>query len=385
MKRSSIILFNCSTNVVGGGVKNSVLFIKQAMEYKVWNWRFAISEPVSILLKEKNVQVDDRFKVFINSPARSKKARTELLGIVSHEKIEIVYTMAGPAYVKFPVRHIQGISNAYITHADFEVFWLKKNALSIARYMLYVFVQFLYSKRADYFVFQTEQARQHFSKRAFLRPSQSTVIPNAFDQNMVNELSSIPLKKGKNQVLNIFCPGAAYVHKAFQFLPSIAQELVKIGSPKFEFVLTLPKSDLWNSISNQAKKLGLQHCFRNIGPYSYAAVSNLYADADVVFVPSLLETFSASYLEAIAAKKSLVVADKGFAKEICGKYAKYVDSQKAKPSAEVLKKVMEDVSVPSINKDLALEILQKFGNQEERFLKICNLIENELTKHETNS
>ena len=65
------------------------------------------------------------------------------------------------------------------------------------------------------------------------------------------------------------------------------------------------------------KQLEVEDLVKNIGPYHYSEISSHYAQADIVFVPSLLETFSATYLEAMVANKPLVVAQKDFAKEVC--------------------------------------------------------------------
>lgn len=98
----------------------------------------------------------------------------------------------------------------------------------------------------------------------------------------------------------IFCPGADYTHKAFQFIPEIAKSLKEIIDIDFKFILTLPDSKLWFRIANRAIELGVKDKIINRGPFSYTEANLLYAGADLVFVPSLLETFSASYLEAVS-------------------------------------------------------------------------------------
>ncbi len=378
------ILFNASTNVVGGGIKNAAFFIKKSIALLNYEWYYAISPQVLEILNSWGVEIPkDKLIVFDLSPARSSKSRQILLDFVSKNSIELVYTMAGPAYVKFPCNHLQGISNPYITHADWSAFKLKGNLLSIAKYYVYVFIQFFFSKNADYFVFQTEFSKNSFQRRSKIASSRLFVVPNAFDTSIkdffINE-PSLEKLLGKSEI-RIFCPGAAYIHKGFQFIPTIINELKKITNKEFKFILTLPtNSELWLEIHNQLEDLKLVQLVENIGPFNYANIKTLLADSDIVFVPSLLETFSASYLEAMCAQKKLVVADKLYAREVCGDYAIYVDPMDSKSTAQIFQKLFTDYEISVEEIFLGDAILKHYGSQDERFEKLVTVISNILTK-----
>ena len=49
----------------------------------------------------------------------------------------------------------------------------------------------------------------------------------------------------------------------------------------------------------------------------------LYNQADAMFLPTLLETFSASYPEAMKMERPILTSDLDFAKDICGDAALY--------------------------------------------------------------
>lgn len=375
MKRK--ILFNCSTNVVGGGVKNSTLFILATINDSTFEWIYAISPQIKNLLEEKGASLDERFHLFNDSPASNSVSRKRLVQLSIESKCSLVYTMAGPAYVKFPIRHIQGLSNPYLTHADHDAFALKGSLISIARYYLRSFVQFLYSRNADFFVFQTEQARDSYVGRRGTKLENTRIISNAFDENMKTEFSKHLNQKEKSGELPkvIFCPGANYLHKGFQFIPAIAKEMKNLGQERVIFKLTLKDDELYKNLMNQAKELGVSDWIENFGPYSYHQVAKLYMESDVVYVPSLLETFSASYLEAMVALKPLLVADKGFAREVCGEYSSYSNPKDASVSAN---KLIELLKKDSGSKQIANSILNRFGNQNDRYNKIMTLIEENL-------
>ncbi len=375
------ILFNCTTNVVGGGVKNSAIFIRQALEFGDFPWHFAISQQVSSLLQRWGINLDlDSFSVFKTSPARSFASRKAILSLVKSLEPAIVYTMAGPAYVNFPVPHLQGLSNAYITHPSWEVVRLQDNLLNTLRHLIHVKIQYLYSKRCDFLIFQTEFARDSYVKRSQFNKSKTAVIPNAVDENLGAKMTVI---KKKAPPVKIFTPGASYTHKAFQYLPAIAKELKQHTSEDFEFLLTLPDGKLLEKINKDADKLGVMDNITNAGPYNYAEADELFANADIFFIPSLLETFCASYLEAMLFQKPLVVANRGFAREICRDYAHYIEPADSKQVADVLAQIIKGGGPDQPQIARGKEIVNSNLNHRYRYQLIAQQIQ-EMIKHSAN-
>lgn len=376
------VLFNCSTNIVGGGVKNSALFIVNALSDDTFKWYFAISNEVYDVLLTLGVDVNNgQFYKFKKSPSRCAESKKELKRLVKVLCVDMVYTMAGPAYLRFNVKHVQGLSNGYITHATFEVFKLKGSLVKVVRYFLYVITQLFYSRLADYFIFQTNQARNSYVERTMLNESRTYVVSNAFD----NKMSIINKKSEEERDLSrtkfvIFCPGASYIHKGFQYIPEIAYELKKQVQYQFEFVLTLPKGEILELVEKKSKELGVSDLLVNIGAYKYKDAARLYSKSDIVFVPSLLETFSATYLEAMVAKKHLIVSDKDFAHEVCGDYAMYINPIDSKKSAEIFKEIFDKMELSADKAIIADSILKKYGDQKQRFNNILNVLTNILKK-----
>jgi glycosyltransferase involved in cell wall biosynthesis len=382
--RRPIVLFNCTTDNVGGGMKNSALFIIETLyDTDSFEWRYAISLGVAELLKAKNITLDNRFEIFDISPAQNLKMRKRLCSLSVRFNTVLVYSMAGPAYVKFPMLHVLGISNPYVSHARIDVLKIYSGLFIKLKLILRTFYQLYSSKKADYFIFQTETARSNFCKRTRINLSRTEVISNAFDSQMqcfFTNRSEPSFRKCK--MLNIFCPGAAYVHKAFQLVPEIIDELNKLGNFKYKFTITLPKSNLLNDIMRKAYKMGIEDYINNIGPFSYNDILELYSKADVVFVPSLLETFSASYLEAISANKILVVADKDFAKEVCQDYAIYVNPLVPYQVAKQFQSIFEEPIEYLPDSKKGESLLNKFGDQKQRYNKIIKFLKSKLDEIE---
>lgn len=326
-------------------MKNSAIFISELMKSDDQKWIFAISRPVADLLSEWG-KLDGRFHVFDASPARSKKSRSYIRTIVKDNNITAVYTMAGPAYVDFSCLHVQGISNPYITHARIKDILSFLSIRKCVKLLFHVLYQSFWALKADYFFFQTNSSKEGFMGRFGVKESRCFVIPNALDTERFQESVNLESELAKNVKPRfvILCPAAPYLHKGLQLIPSIAKSMIDIDkSLLFEFRLTIPsESTLFKTILSEAKLLGVEGLITTNNGFSYADAPLVYSEADAVFIPSLIETFSATYLEALAKGKPLIVADRSFAREVCGDSAIYTEPLDKESCAQVLLSVVNE-------------------------------------------
>ncbi len=373
------ILFNCSTNNIGGGIKNSAIFIKYAIENKKHTYFFAISPQVKNILEQWSISTDNMY-LFKSSPARNKKERKHLFNLANKLNVDIVFTMAGPAYIRFKQTHVMGISNPYITHADFQALTIGKNLRELVKVILLIAYQAFYAQKADYWIFQTDESRNGFINRYFVNKNKTNVISNSIGNEFINHYKSLSSSIcNLNDTITIFTPAAGYLHKVLHLIPMIAKniKLISDGKYKFKFLLTIDfESDYWSKIQLESKKLLVEDYIENIGSYNYSTVLKLFDKSDLIFVPSILETFSASYLEAFASKRPLIVADKGFARDICKDAAIYINPFDEKESAKKIDALIKDVSLQKKLVNRGEEVIKHYGTQEQRIKKIINYLEN---------
>jgi glycosyltransferase involved in cell wall biosynthesis len=95
-------------------------------------------------------------------------------------------------------------------------------------------------------------------------------------------------------------------------------------------------SSPWKELSARFDKAGLADHIRTLGYLEVKNCPAAYRDCHVVFHPSLLEVFSATYLEAFAAGRPVVASDLDFAHEVCGDAASYFDPNSAEDAARKL-------------------------------------------------
>ena len=135
--------------------------------------------------------------------------------------------------------------------------------------------------------------------------------------------------------------------------------------------MTLPKEDV-AKLCLVDKYQGL---LINIGPVKVEDGDSLYQECDAMFLPTLLECFSASYAEAMQTKKPIVTSNMGFAHAVCKDAALYVNPMDAD---DIAIKIIELYESKELQQDLVtkgVKRLQVFGtsrNRAKRYLEICN-------------
>lgn len=151
---------------------------------------------------------------------------------------------------------------------------------------------------------------------------------------------------------------------------------IKEQKLNYKIILTINASD-----SNSAKKIldkikinGLENVIENIGYVKMEDVPALYKACDALLMPTTLESFSGTYVEAMYHNKPIITSNKDFAKEICGEGAEYFNPLDEK---SILNSI-ESVFKVSGKKELLIELgnkrLKSFLTWEEVFFEYEALI-----------
>jgi len=106
---------------------------------------------------------------------------------------------------------------------------------------------------------------------------------------------------------------------------------------KFKFYVTLPYEGkevklFWALV----KKYKVGKNIINCGVLRISECIDLYNKSDIVFLPTLLETFSATYPEAMYMDKPILTTDLDFARDVCGDAAIYFEPRSATDAAKKL-------------------------------------------------
>lgn len=367
-----MIIFNCTTNIIGGGKKNAALFIKHSVKYP--NYIYFVHEAVLEGLQGVNIP-DSRLYVFRKSPAKCNATRKEITKLANKISPDVFYTMSGPSYVKVKALSVCGISDGFVTHSNIKHFFnFMPISISIKTFLTTVY-KVIHLKYNDYLLFQTVTAAKTFRKRAFFKYKEK-VISNAFDNNLkkYGEEKQALLSDGEVEIL---VPGSDYWHKGYeQIIPIINDHYEFLDEYGIKFVFTLPpNSAIFNYVLSKITADKVSKYIVNKGRYSYSNIAKVYGSADFVFVPSNLETFSAHYLEAFCFGKPLIVTNTDFAIEICSSSAISVKQNDPNDFVRTLKSLINDKEKCREKVNAGYEILGSLYSQEERVDLINNFLE----------
>ena len=115
-----------------------------------------------------------------------------------------------------------------------------------------------------------------------------------------------------------------YPHKHLEFVPSVAEALARRTGRSFRFLLTIdPAGPGFAQIAADAGRRGVGERVGTVGPLRLPDCPGAYAACDALFLPTLLETFTASYPEAMQMERPIVTSDLPFARDICADAAAF--------------------------------------------------------------
>jgi len=150
------------------------------------------------------------------------------------------------------------------------------------------------------------------------------VVPNAVSlDNLAGETRhDFALGAG----VKLLCLSRYYSHKNIEsFLP--LAELLKRAAAEIKIIVTVDGMDSPGAAAflEQVAARGLGDTIINLGSVPMALVPSLYQQTDALLLPTLLESFSGTYVEAMFHQRPILTSDLPFAHGVCGAAAYYFD------------------------------------------------------------
>ena len=240
--------------------------------------------------------------------------------IIKNNKISKVYSLGNIAYnINCP--QVVLVQNAFSTLNDsrvwnrfsfFDRIYLKLMQISIRTNLKY----------ATHILVQTETEKRKLSKY-ISKKSNISIVPNFLDTIKLGKLNKNKNVKFDGSCLKLLFLSKYYPHKNFEILDNVCQIIVENNLP-ITITLTLD-----NINSNEKKILDILKNYKsvinNIGHVNYTDLASVYSNHHGIFLPTLLESFSGNYIEALYFEKLIFTSDRDFAKEVCDDCAFYFD------------------------------------------------------------
>lgn len=281
---------------------------------------------------------------------------------------DAIFTVFGPSLWRPEGPHLCGFANG--------VFLFSSDAFIKERFRKGLFSKLSYALRrmllfrelknnADHFWVETDTAAKALSREVNISSSAISVIGNTYP----GLLHYAPVAPYGDR-LRLLYLSAYYPHKNFEILPSLIGELAATNR-KVTFLLTLPES----AFQKLAQQISVAGYLENIGPVTADQLQSCYDQCDAAFIPSLLETFSASFPEAMQTGKPILCSDRPFAHDICGDAALYFDPLNVQDIAARIEAIASSEALRETLIQKGFARLAKMETPEGRAQKLLSLLQ----------
>tara|TARA_R110000824_G_scaffold401149_3_gene611007 strand:- start:13571 stop:14494 length:924 start_codon:yes stop_codon:yes gene_type:complete len=217
--------------------------------------------------------------------------------------------------------------------------------------------------RANIVVAQTGGIREMLIEKYRLRDVR--VIGNAATVDEASSWSAV--KFDLPDGVKLLSPSVYYPHKNLEVLLGVA-DAIRSRDLNYRIVVTInPDSKAAAKFLAEIWSRGLEGVICNVGQVSLASMPSLYKQCDAVIMPTLLESFSIVYLEAMHYRLPILTSDMWFSRSVCGNAAKYFDPFDAQEILSSVEEIFLDESKRSALVEAGVHRLETFPTWKENF------------------
>lgn len=311
----------------------------------------------------------NNFKIYIydikSSAQKSILSQDKFLdNLVKKHNVARVFSVFGPSYWRPKVNHTCGYAKPHYVYKKspfFKTISLKDRfKLKLKEF----FHLYDFKKNADVLITENPDVSAKIKVR--LKKEVYTVTNNynqIFDKPEFWKFKELPKFDGE-YLLTI---AANYPHKNLKIIPKVVQELINRDIHKFRFAVTLNRGDLKSN--EQIDKYIVY-----LGKVEVNECPSLYKQSKYMFLPTLLECFSASYAEAMKMKNIILTSNLDFAIGICGDAAVYYNALDPISIVDELIKIDSDQIKQKEIIAKGIKTLTNFDSAKERAVKYLDIV-----------
>lgn len=193
--------------------------------------------------------------------------------------------------------------------------------------------------------FQTTTMRDRFVKH-FRFHGKTALLPNAVSKTVVNNLfvSNVPeIFSVTFGCMTLLVLTRYYPHKNLEILVDtfdfFREQLSDVCC-----ILTINENQHpgARSLLKKIDKLNLTKQFINVGSIDQRELANYYNNVDAMLLPTLIESFSSTYIEAMMFGCPILTSDRDFSREVCQDAALYFDPQNSESLRDSIIRLRDD-------------------------------------------
>lgn len=300
----------------GGGLQIALNFVGTALQDNYHNneYYFLISMDLAVAL---SLTESNHVYVFPAQPDFKHtyiKVRKTIKTLVRKIDPDVAYSIVAPSYFSLGCKEVMRITNPWVVHPN----KYANRTLDVKgklRNMIYCTIQKHLIRKCHYFVTQAKYTAICIAKIAGVPETNVRVISNVLPAVYVGgDNSSV----ADSEWVNVVSVTVPYPHKNLDIIPDVLKCLRdKHGIENVRFHVTIPEgTSILKLILQRLKDYGFQNRLINHGRMSQIELANMYRHSQMMFLPTLLEVFSASILEAMYFDLKIVASDFPFNSEV---------------------------------------------------------------------
>lgn len=358
----------------GGAYQIAFNFISNSLEHNEVEWIYVVSADLDEILP-KEVKGKEHYYVYPTQPDfrhSYKKVKQELRELEQRLSPDVVYSITAPSYFRFKTTEVMRFTMPWVTHPN-RYSWAVLSWKKRMKMKLYCWNQRRMMRKARYFVTQSETTRQGILRITGAQPENVRVVKNVLP-SIFKTLDNAPFPADENWI-DVASVANDSKHKNLDIIPSVLDELKQLGINNVRFHVTLPQDcTCWKDIQEGLSSSGLEDRVITHGRLSQHDLADMYRHCQICFLPTLLEVFSASTLEAMYFYLPTVATDFDFNKEVMADACLYYEPMNAKAAAMQIKRYIEDESLRNEMKEKMAKQLTAFSDYDKHFNDILNFL-----------
>jgi len=366
------IIINASNLKGGGALQVAITFMEGLKEFKKNKYYVFLPPVLFESIDFEKFANNINFYNVNNPPVISflGLGLRELINLEKNIQPDCVFSFFGPTYWKPKSWHIMGFANGLYLYGDLP--YIKKLAFldKIVFTLKKSYHRILLKNNADFYVVQTEDMKKRLA--SFLNISKNIIDVNygsyhpIFARKII-DLSLLPVKN--DDEFWFVTISSYYPHKNLDIINKVLDILaLKDINIKVKFILTLPDNIFKEKFNRNDNTL------INVGPVELNECPYLYDKSDALFLPTLVESFTASYPEAMIMKKPILTSNYQFSRLVCDESALYFDPYDPN---DIVDKIIRIISNKNLqerlvkNGILRVHEMPSFLDMTKKYLDIC--------------
>ena len=365
----------------GGAFQISQNFMLKSLEHSDVEWYHITSQDVDDAIGERFSHLKGtHYFVFPTQPdfrGSYKQVKKQVAELEAKIQPDVVYSITAPSYFSFKTREVMRFTNPWVTHPN-KYSWSTMSFLSKLKQWLYCLNQKRLMKAAYAFVTQTETTKKGIM-RITGKPTEKVCVVNNVLPGVFKTMDNTPIVE--DDWINVACVGAPVPHKNMDIIPDVIDELAKIGIKNVRFHTTIPVDNpMMAKVVDRCAELGYKDRLINHGRVSQKELGEMYRRCQFCFLPTLLEVFSASTVEAMYFNLPIIATDFPFNTEVLADACLYYEPKNAKDAANQLAKMIADKELQATMRERMARQLAIYGDYDAHFNAIKEYLVKVATK-----